>query len=357
MVTSSGYFVPPEPQAATPGEDLELMYESKDGPCQLLKGHKNDRIVVYKVLKPAFRDEPVYQRLLRREYEIGASLTHPGVCQTLGWTQLPEYGEAIEMEWIGGVRLDRWLQEHRGEKARQRRILMDICDALSYLHRKQVVHKDLKPENILVTRYGDYPKIIDFGLSDTDSILTGKEPGGTLLYAAPEVVAGGEADALSDIYSLGRIMQGMGRRIIHPDESDPPVPARDVGRGPFSPPQDFRHDQGESLQDGTYFKLVPDFQLGVFRRQHEETAAALETQGDDTVGPPADLEDISDLQGFRVQPLRIEIAGGCPAGSVQVLPIRPEIPVSRITGQRIQGGNARLHLHPHIAPQTLQRRG
>ena len=70
MVTSSGYFVPPEPQAATPGEDLELMYESKDGPCQLLKGHKNDRIVVYKVLKPAFRDEPVYQRLLRREYEI-----------------------------------------------------------------------------------------------------------------------------------------------------------------------------------------------------------------------------------------------------------------------------------------------
>lgn len=210
MVTSSGYFVPPEPQAATPGEDLELMYESKDGPCQLLKGHKNDRIVVYKVLKPAFRDDPVYQRLLRREYEIGASLTHPGVCQTLGWTRLPEYGEAIEMEWIGGVRLDRWLQEHRSEKARQRRILMDICDALSYLHRKQVVHKDLKPENILVTRSGDYPKIIDFGLSDTDSILTGKEPGGTLLYAAPEVVAGGEADALSDIYSLGRIMQGMG---------------------------------------------------------------------------------------------------------------------------------------------------
>ena len=98
MVTSSGYFVPLEPQAATPGEDLELMYESKDGPCQLLKGHKNDRIVVYKVLKPAFRDEPVYQRLLRREYEIGASLTHPGVCQTLGWTRLPEYGEAIELD-------------------------------------------------------------------------------------------------------------------------------------------------------------------------------------------------------------------------------------------------------------------
>lgn len=175
----------------------------------LLKGHRNDRIIVYKILKEEYRNNPVQQRMLRREYEIGASLKHPGICEVLAWVSLPGYGDAIEMEWIDGCRLDEWLAANPGNKLAQKKILLDICDALSYLHRKQVVHKDLKPENILVTQQGPYIKLIDFGLSDTDSILTGKDPGGTWQYAAPEVIAGGLADAQSDIFSLGRIMENM----------------------------------------------------------------------------------------------------------------------------------------------------
>lgn len=234
MIQTSGFFTSPTvAQAPDPG--LELLYESKDGYCVILKGHRNDRIVAYKALNASHRGDPVWQRMLRREYEIGASLKHPGICEVLSWTRLPGYGDCIEMEYIDGLRLDDWLARHPGNIPEKRRILSDLCGALSYIHRKQVAHKDLKPENILITRSGNYPKIIDFGLSDADTILTGKEPAGTVRYAAPEVLQGMPGDARSDIYSLGVIMCGMGsafsriaRRCMAADPSHRYASAEDV---------------------------------------------------------------------------------------------------------------------------------
>ena len=210
MIQSSCFFETPSPLPKVDNAPLEVIHESKDGYCILLKGHRNDRVVVYKTLKPEFRNDPVHQRMLRREYEIGVSLKHPGVCEVLAWRTLADYGDSIEMEWVDGCNLADWLTDNRNDKTQVRRIFLDICDALAYLHRKQVIHKDLKPENILVTRLGSHIKIIDFGLSDTDSILTGKDPGGTWQYAAPEVTAGGVADEKSDIYSLGVILRQAG---------------------------------------------------------------------------------------------------------------------------------------------------
>lgn len=206
MIESSSYFVQPGPLPKVDEAVLELIHESEGGHCLLLKGHRNDRVVVYKALRSQFRDDPVYQRMLRREYEIARSLKHPGVCEVLGWITLPGYGDSIEMEWVDGCSLGEWLARNGSDVKLTRRVLIDISDALAYIHRKQVIHKDLKPENILVTRFGDHVKIIDFGLSDTDSILTGKDPAGTFNYAAPEVLAGGVADERSDIYSLGKII-------------------------------------------------------------------------------------------------------------------------------------------------------
>lgn len=209
MISTSGFFGPSPDMQPPVDAGLELLHESQSGHFLLLKGQRNDRVVVYKCLQAGYRDDPVWQRILRREYEIGASLKHPGICEVLDWVTVPGYGDAIEMEWIDGDPLNVWLGSH-ADVALRTRVMCDICDALSYIHHKQVIHKDLKPENILVTRDGSYVKILDFGLSDTNSIFTGKGPAGTLEYAAPEVVDGHQADVMSDIYSLGMIMKDMG---------------------------------------------------------------------------------------------------------------------------------------------------
>jgi myosin-light-chain kinase len=61
-----------------------------------------------------------------------------------------------------------------------------ICEALDYMHEKNVIHLDLKPENILcLTESGNRIKIIDFGLAreyDPDKKLQ-------VLFGTPEFVA------------------------------------------------------------------------------------------------------------------------------------------------------------------------
>ena len=189
-------------------EDMTLVYESADCHTQIWKAVADQRLVAVKTLRPQFRGDPLYRGRLRREYEIGINLKHPGICETLGWADECGEGPGIIMEWIDGDTLDTLLDA--GTPLPKRKIASELCDSVAYLHHKQVIHKDLKPENILITKRGNNVKIIDFGLSDSDSILTGKEPAGTLEYAAPEVVAGGPADQQSDIYSLGKVLLSLG---------------------------------------------------------------------------------------------------------------------------------------------------
>ena len=189
-------------------EDMTLVYESADCHTQIWKAVADQRLVAVKTLGPQFRGDPLYRGRLRREYEIGINLKHPGICETLGWADECGEGPGIIMEWIDGDTLDTLLDA--GAPLPKRKIAIELCDSVAYLHHKQVIHKDLKPENVLITKRGNNVKIIDFGLSDSDSIVTGKEPAGTLEYAAPEVVAGGPADQQSDIYSLGKVLLSLG---------------------------------------------------------------------------------------------------------------------------------------------------
>nr|MCR5013514.1 protein kinase [Bacteroidales bacterium] len=91
-------------------------------------------------------------------------------------------------------------------------VLVDICDALNYMHQRMIVHCDLKPENIIVTANDCRAKIIDIGLPETeyktDRELLIKENE----FIAPELIKGEECDPRSDVYSLGKIIEFISER-------------------------------------------------------------------------------------------------------------------------------------------------
>ena len=167
---------------------------------------KDGRFRILKALKPSFRGQARYESLLRKEYEISYSLSHTAIREVYDFRNIPELGNCIEMEWVDGVTLAEFLSKGHPGKTILRKIALQLCDALSYLHSKQIVHRDLKPSNILITHNGNYVKLIDFGLSDADSWSILKGPAGTESYAAPELLAGGPVDNRTDIWSLGKVI-------------------------------------------------------------------------------------------------------------------------------------------------------
>ncbi len=206
MENTSEFFDTPTGDALTSSGSREILRDSESGYCQLWRLDRGGRFRVLKCLKEEYRENPLYERLLLKEFEIGYSLSHGNICEYYSYFRDSELGNCIEMEWIDGRTLEEFLSEGKRDRAVYDKVVLEICSALSYMHAKQVIHKDLKPSNILVTFNGDNVKLIDFGLSDTDSSSILKTPAGTAVFAAPEVRSGGKASVRSDLYSLGMVM-------------------------------------------------------------------------------------------------------------------------------------------------------
>jgi len=83
---------------------------------------------------------------------------------------------------------------------------VQVCNALSYVHDRGIVHRDVKPSNVLVSDTGQC-YLIDFGLAIlNDGNKTQertKRLHGTLSYASPEQALGRPVDCRADLYCLG----------------------------------------------------------------------------------------------------------------------------------------------------------
>ena len=158
------------------------------------------------MFKTARDNSEMLTSLIRREYELSMTLNNPYIAYVFTYDSIPGIGEGIVMEYVDGCSLADFLKENP-DLALRRRVLLQLFEAVAYIHRKGIIHNDLKPENIMVTRSDNNVKIIDFGLSDDDAHYLLKTLGCTLEYASPELLRRETLDVRSDIYSLGLLMK------------------------------------------------------------------------------------------------------------------------------------------------------
>jgi serine/threonine protein kinase len=87
--------------------------------------------------------------------------------------------------------------------------MLQVCEALAYIHGHGLLHRDLKPSNIMVDEDRQV-RLMDFGLAkwvaDDTRITVGGGMVGTFRYMAPEQILGEPVDGRSDLYSLGVIL-------------------------------------------------------------------------------------------------------------------------------------------------------
>jgi serine/threonine protein kinase len=150
-------------------------------------------------------DSQDYRLALAQEFRMLASLRHPHIISVLDYGFDEQRHPYFTMELLEDASpiIEAGLDLSIEAKVR---LLVQMLQALAYLHRRGIIHRDLKPRNVLVT--GGQVKVLDFGLSvigKQNSTEPNGTTGGTLAYMAPEVMMGEDADAASDLYAVGII--------------------------------------------------------------------------------------------------------------------------------------------------------
>ncbi|MBQ0057141.1 MAG: serine/threonine protein kinase [Bacteroidales bacterium] len=179
---------------------------------RLVRACREGKWYMLKGLKPDYAGIPLFRQMLKKEYELHRSLTHPNIAQCYGLEEVEGLGTCIVMEYVQGKSLRQFMTEGQYMPVetylpRAQRIAREVAEGMAYMHSLQVVHRDLKPENILITDNGNNPKIIDFGFSDSDVYVILKQAAGTAQYIAPEQYHGASTDVRADIYSFGVILK------------------------------------------------------------------------------------------------------------------------------------------------------
>ncbi|HTO55899.1 MAG TPA: protein kinase [Myxococcota bacterium] len=148
-------------------------------------------------------------KMFRAEARAAAAMNHPNIVHIYDVAVIG--GEpCIVMEYVQG-RTVREVMRVRGSSEKQplppkrvAEIGREICNALAYAHRQNVIHRDVKPSNMLLAADGTV-KLMDFGISKV--METGEEARseakGTPQYMPPEQILGREIDGRTDLYALG----------------------------------------------------------------------------------------------------------------------------------------------------------
>ena len=182
--------------------------------------HATDRLtgqeVALKQVKGVVRpygadlDEGVHLALAK-EFTVLSTLRHPNIITVVDYGFAEGGQPYVAMELLRDALPI--TEAGRGLTFPQKTdLLMQLLQALVYLHRRGVLHRDLKPRNVLVTDTTDDEggvlqrvKVLDFGLSSLRDQPQEATLAGTPGYMAPELWHGAVASKASDLYAFGVI--------------------------------------------------------------------------------------------------------------------------------------------------------
>jgi serine/threonine-protein kinase len=161
-----------------------------------------------KVLRPEVSADGEYRERFHREADIAATLFHPHI---VGVHDRGEFERQlwISMDYVDGTDAGRLQHDRYPEgmpAAEVAEIVAGVADALDYAHQRNLLHRDVKPANILVAKDDQRILLADFGIArwvdDPSGLTATNMTVGTVSYAAPEQLMGGQLDGRADQYAL-----------------------------------------------------------------------------------------------------------------------------------------------------------
>jgi serine/threonine protein kinase len=160
-----------------------------------------------KLTRARFATDQKERNRFYREARLASALDHDNICGVVDFGDDPRFGLFMVMELLEGQALkDKLRKDGRLSPKAAADVMMQIAEAMRYVHSEGIVHGDIKPDNILLVRTVDRHrsvKLLDFGLAQFGDWEDNSIVRGTPEYLAPERIAKSPPSIASDIYALG----------------------------------------------------------------------------------------------------------------------------------------------------------
>ena len=229
---------------------MSIVYEGFDG--------RIDRHLAIKILRQKYaRDVTARQRFLR-EARAAGGLAHPNIVTVfdVGQAEATPY---LVMELLKGGTLEDWLERDQVPELDMQMLIelaIQLARGLAYAHQNGVIHRDIKPANIHYDPKTNVAKMMDFGIAaierSTDEGGSATAFAGTMTHMAPELLSGQQANAQSDLYSLGIVLYQLLTGKLPFEADDLETLVQKIARHETRPLEPLRPGTPRELIDLTY---------------------------------------------------------------------------------------------------------
>lgn len=185
-----------------------LIGEGMNGQVRLAQDIMTDHHVAIKMVPRLGRENET--EFLAREVQIILSIAHPNIVRTIDVFVRSRRIHFV-MEYLpGGELFDFIAENNHFTETHAAAVMIDLLQALYYLHSKRIAHRDVKLENLLCvnTTWPLNVKLADFGFANyvnaSEPILSSFV--GTPYYIAPEMLRGHPHGRPVDIWASGVVL-------------------------------------------------------------------------------------------------------------------------------------------------------
>ncbi len=126
--------------------------------------------VMLKTLKKEYKDNPEFNAMLEREFEVRYNLAHPRIVMINDLEDVPGLGRCIITDDVYGDSLRKLIDTGKVTPTIIEKIARQLPEAIDYVQTNHIVHHPIRPETVIFTENIGNLKLIDVGFDQKNRL-------------------------------------------------------------------------------------------------------------------------------------------------------------------------------------------
>lgn len=167
--------------------EIEHLTEWDEEFYNVFTAKKFGKWVMLKTLRPELKDDPKYQAMIEKEFDVRYNLSHPNIVMINDFEEVPGIGRCIITDDVYGLSLRKIIDQGKITPHHVDQLVTRLPAAMAYIQTNHLVHHPIRPETVIFTENIENLKLIDVGFDQRENLTP--------------------TDVAEDIYRYGIIMR------------------------------------------------------------------------------------------------------------------------------------------------------